>query len=226
VDVGVVIVDRGYNRVPEPDLPNLANFDYVDPSIERSTSVGVYRLWRDLGYAIGALLAGITADVLGLSAVLWFVAVLTLASGLIVAVPRDWYAGDTLASAYLVALSLTFPAGERFLIDSVRAYAADIDDPELAASVKAFFGQEAMHGKVHADMMHCMGLSSRGRGGPSSIARTALGRRVARGRAVGRAVGRARGPAAAVGGSCGLPRRRPSARTRDPIPRSCPGASR
>jgi MFS family permease len=52
----------------------------------RASSVGVYRLWRDSGYAIGALLAGITADVLGLTAAIWLVAGLTLVSGLIVAV--------------------------------------------------------------------------------------------------------------------------------------------
>jgi MFS family permease len=52
----------------------------------RASSVGVYRLWRDLGYAIGALLAGATADALGLSAALWLVAALTFASGLVVAV--------------------------------------------------------------------------------------------------------------------------------------------
>jgi hypothetical protein len=45
----------------------------------------VYRLWRDLGYAIGALLAGITADALGLSAAMWLVAALTFASGVVVA---------------------------------------------------------------------------------------------------------------------------------------------
>ena len=32
----------------------------------RASAVGVYRLWRDIGYAIGALLAGIIADLLGL----------------------------------------------------------------------------------------------------------------------------------------------------------------
>jgi predicted MFS family arabinose efflux permease len=48
--------------------------------------VGVYRLWRDLGYAIGALLAGITADAFGLPAAMWLVAALTCASGLVVAV--------------------------------------------------------------------------------------------------------------------------------------------
>ncbi len=52
----------------------------------RASSVGVYRLWRDLGYAIGALLAGLTADALGVSAAMWLVALLTFASGLVVAV--------------------------------------------------------------------------------------------------------------------------------------------
>ena len=52
----------------------------------RASSVGVYRLWRDLGYAIGALLEGITADVVGLAGAMWFVAAITFASGLVVAV--------------------------------------------------------------------------------------------------------------------------------------------
>jgi rhodanese-related sulfurtransferase len=47
--------------------------------------VGVYRLWRDLGYAIGALLAGVTADALGLPAAMWMIAALTFGSGLVVA---------------------------------------------------------------------------------------------------------------------------------------------
>lgn len=59
--------------------------DVAHPSW-RASSVGVYRLWRDLGYAIGALLAGATADALGLSSAIWLVAALTFASGLVVAV--------------------------------------------------------------------------------------------------------------------------------------------
>jgi MFS family permease len=59
--------------------------DVAHPSW-RASSVGVYRLWRDLGYAVGALLAGVTADAFGLSAALWTVAVLTFGSGLIVAI--------------------------------------------------------------------------------------------------------------------------------------------
>jgi MFS family permease len=51
----------------------------------RARAVGVYRLWRDLGYAVGALLAGITADLLGLRAAIWIVAAVTAVSGLAVA---------------------------------------------------------------------------------------------------------------------------------------------
>ncbi|MCI0349713.1 MAG: hypothetical protein L0Z53_09835, partial [Acidobacteriales bacterium] len=49
-------------------------------------SVGVYRLWRDLGYAIGALLSGAIADALGLSAAMAAVAALTFGSGIVVAI--------------------------------------------------------------------------------------------------------------------------------------------
>ncbi len=51
----------------------------------RASAVGVYRLWRDGGFAIGALVAGLVADLLGLAAAIWFVAALTAASGLVVA---------------------------------------------------------------------------------------------------------------------------------------------
>ena len=52
----------------------------------RGSAVGLYRLWRDSGYAIGALLAGALADGFGMSAAIAVVAVLTLASGLLAAV--------------------------------------------------------------------------------------------------------------------------------------------
>jgi predicted MFS family arabinose efflux permease len=48
--------------------------------------VGVYRLWRDGGFAVGALTAGIIADLVGLDAAIWTVAVLTALSGLVVVV--------------------------------------------------------------------------------------------------------------------------------------------
>ena len=59
--------------------------DHSNPAW-RASAVGVYRLWRDSGYAAGALLAGIIADALGISWAIWSVAVLTLLSGLIVSV--------------------------------------------------------------------------------------------------------------------------------------------
>ena len=52
----------------------------------RARSVGVYRLWRDGGFAVGALLAGLVADAYGVRAAVWVVAALTALSGLVVAV--------------------------------------------------------------------------------------------------------------------------------------------
>jgi MFS family permease len=59
--------------------------DVAHPSW-RASAVGVYRLWRDLGYAIGAVLSGILADALGMSAAMAAIAVLTFASGAVVAI--------------------------------------------------------------------------------------------------------------------------------------------
>ncbi|MDE1989692.1 MAG: MFS transporter [Betaproteobacteria bacterium] len=55
--------------------------DVAHPSW-RASAVGVYRLWRDLGYAVGALLAGFTAEQFGPATAVWAVAVLTFLSGL------------------------------------------------------------------------------------------------------------------------------------------------
>jgi MFS family permease len=52
----------------------------------RASAVGVYRFWRDLGYAMGALLAGIVADRLGMHAAIWFIAAITFGSGLLAAI--------------------------------------------------------------------------------------------------------------------------------------------
>ena len=52
----------------------------------RARAVGVYRLWRDGGFAVGALLAGLLADAFGVRAAVWTVAALTAASGAVVAV--------------------------------------------------------------------------------------------------------------------------------------------
>jgi predicted MFS family arabinose efflux permease len=58
--------------------------DHAHPTW-RASSLGVYRFWRDLGYAVGALLAGIVADLIGFAASIHVVATLTLLSGVVVA---------------------------------------------------------------------------------------------------------------------------------------------
>ncbi len=52
----------------------------------RGSAIGVYRLWRDLGFAVGALVAGLLADAAGMPFAIGFVAVLTAASGIVVLV--------------------------------------------------------------------------------------------------------------------------------------------
>jgi MFS family permease len=59
--------------------------DIAHPSW-RARAVGVYRLWRDAGFAVGALLAGLVADAAGVRPAVWVVAALTAASGAVVAV--------------------------------------------------------------------------------------------------------------------------------------------
>jgi MFS family permease len=78
--VGAVLLGIGTAMV-YPTL--LAAIGDVSHPSWRASAVGVYRLWRDLGYAIGALLAGITADAFGLSAAMWVIAALTLVSGIV-----------------------------------------------------------------------------------------------------------------------------------------------
>jgi predicted metal-dependent hydrolase len=64
-------------------------------------------------------------------------------------IPRDWCANDPFATTFMNALSLLFPEGERFFVDSVKAHKDLVEDPELARAVTGFIGQEAMHGKEH-----------------------------------------------------------------------------
>ncbi len=52
----------------------------------RASAVGVYRLWRDLGFAVGAIVAGVVADAAGFRAAIWLVAAITALSGVIVLV--------------------------------------------------------------------------------------------------------------------------------------------
>jgi MFS family permease len=68
--------------------------DVAHPSW-RAESVGTYRLWRDLGYVAGAVVAGVSADLFGLEAAIRIVAVLTFCSGAIVAIRMSGISRNT-----------------------------------------------------------------------------------------------------------------------------------
>jgi MFS family permease len=72
----------------------------------RATTMGVYRFWRDLGYAIGALISGIIADLLGMRAAIQVVAALTLISGLQIAIRMR----ETLGSQLSTSVNVHTPA--------------------------------------------------------------------------------------------------------------------
>lgn len=63
--------------------------------------------------------------------------------------PRHFIEGDLLQSHIMATLSATFPKGEQFFVDSVRAFRDQIDDEELRRQVAGFIGQESMHGREH-----------------------------------------------------------------------------
>jgi len=81
--LGSVLLGAGTAMV-YPTL--LAAIGDVAHPLWRASAVGVYRFWRDLGYAVGALLAGITADALGIPQAMWLVVAVTFASGGVVAI--------------------------------------------------------------------------------------------------------------------------------------------
>jgi MFS family permease len=81
--VGAAVLGAGTAMV-YPTL--LAAIGDVAHPLWRARAVGVYRLWRDAGFAVGALFAGILADLISVEAAIWAVAVLTAASGIVVAV--------------------------------------------------------------------------------------------------------------------------------------------
>ncbi|RQP23809.1 metal-dependent hydrolase [Piscinibacter terrae] len=65
---------------------------------------------------------------------------------------RRWNGGDAFRSAYFNALSMSFPVGEQFFIDSVRTGMKALPESrmmEFEADVRGFVGQEATHRRIH-----------------------------------------------------------------------------
>jgi len=75
--------------------------------------------------------------------------------------PKYWFANNPTATHFMNALSCIFPGGEKFFVKSVLAYAKDIKDPALKADIRAFAGQESVHGQQHSalnDWLENVGL--------------------------------------------------------------------
>ncbi|REE96210.1 metal-dependent hydrolase [Thermomonospora umbrina] len=68
------------------------------------------------------------------------------------ALKRHYADGDLVMSHLVSVLSATFPPGEDFFVRSVRHYRDQITDPELAAQVRGFIGQEVVHGREHDNL--------------------------------------------------------------------------
>ena len=62
----------------------LATIAQVTHPKQRAESIGTFRLWRDLGYALGAILSGITADVFGIQYAIYLIGAITLLSAIII----------------------------------------------------------------------------------------------------------------------------------------------
>ena len=62
---------------------------------------------------------------------------------------RSWHPEGLHVAHFFNALSIFFPEGEKFFIDSVRHFRDRIDSPALQRDVKGFVGQEAMHSREH-----------------------------------------------------------------------------
>ncbi len=80
---GAMLLGAGTSMV-YPTL--LATIGDVAHPAWRGRAVGIYRVWRDLGYAVGALMGGVVADLWGLRAAVWVAAAISVVSALIVAI--------------------------------------------------------------------------------------------------------------------------------------------
>lgn len=62
---------------------------------------------------------------------------------------RDWHGGSAFRTAWFNAMSMLFPQGEKFFIDSVRAFKDRIEDPRLLDEISTFQAQESIHRQQH-----------------------------------------------------------------------------
>ncbi|MDB4972156.1 MAG: hypothetical protein JWN48_497 [Myxococcaceae bacterium] len=78
---------------------------------------------------------------------------------------RYWFGDDPYGTHLMNAFSLLFPPGERFFMDAVRTFRAQIKDPTLLAQVRGFLAQEALHSREHRalnDWLSTFGVDAHG----------------------------------------------------------------
>ncbi len=63
--------------------------------------------------------------------------------------PRHWHGGNAFKTHMFNAMSVLFPDGERFFIESVRLFREQIEDPVLKEQIRGFIGQEGHHSHEH-----------------------------------------------------------------------------
>ncbi|ABS61706.1 metal-dependent hydrolase-like protein [Parvibaculum lavamentivorans DS-1] len=88
----------------------------------------------------------------------------------------NWHSDDPFRTAFFDAMSILFPLGEQFFIDSVKAFRGQIDDPELQRRVRGFTAQEAVHRREH---QHYNEALCRARGVSLELMERAVSRRQA-----------------------------------------------
>lgn len=67
-------------------------------------------------------------------------------------VPDKWFCNNAFMTTWMESLSILFPEGEQFFVDSVRHYRDSIDDKDIQKQISGFIGQEAMHSLEHIAM--------------------------------------------------------------------------
>lgn len=83
-----IVLGLGTALVYPTFLASVAQFTHPE---QRAKSIGIFRLWRDLGYAVGAILTGVIADSIGLISSVFTIAVLTIISSLIILFRMDTF---------------------------------------------------------------------------------------------------------------------------------------
>lgn len=67
----------------------LSTIAQITNPVQRAESIGIFRLWRDLGYAFGAIISGITADIFGLPIAILLIGIITIFSAIIIQIRMD-----------------------------------------------------------------------------------------------------------------------------------------